>query len=135
MWKNTLKKYGKRALLFSLTLGLICIIFFYTVGGKIAYVLFKTENIDSITRTLSLICPFVFINTTYKSILNAMGRSYHILINNMFTETLCLFFIVFLIPKYGYNAYITGIIISQGINSVLCIFIFNKYIRQGSKYR
>lgn len=132
---SSLKKYGKRALVFSLVLGITCIIFFQTAGGYIATLLFRVENIGKITRILSLLCPFVFINTTFKSILNAMDKSYNILINNMFCEVICLFFIVFFIPLYGSMAYITGIIISQAVNSALCLLAFGKCIRQYQEAR
>lgn len=132
---SSLKKYGKRAFVFSLVLGITCIIFFQTAGGYIATLLFRVENIGKITRILSLLCPFVFINTTFKSILNAMDKSYNILINNMFCEVICLFFIVFFIPIYGSMAYITGIIISQAVNSALCLLAFGKCIRQYQEVR
>ena len=128
-----LKKYGKRALVFSLVLGIVCIIFFRTIGGHLANLMFKAKSIRKITELLSLVCPFVFINTTYKSILNALGRSYNILVNNMFCEIICLFFIVFFIPKHGQNAYIIGVIISQAVNSTLCLISFNTYIRQNQE--
>lgn len=132
---SSLKKYGKRAFVFSLVLGITCIIFFQTAGGYIATLLFRVEHIGKTTRILSLVCPFVFINTTFKSILNAMDKSYNILINNMFCEVICLFFIVFFIPIYGSVAYITGIIISQAVNSALCLLAFGKYIKQYQEAR
>lgn len=125
-----LNAYGRTSFCFSLVLGLSCIVFFNTFGGKIAARLFSNGEIVLLSQKLSLICPFVFISSTFKSILNALGKSYRVLVNNMFSEVLCLFFIVFCIPRYGSSGYIAGIILSQCLNTVLSLMSFAKELRR-----
>lgn len=131
--RNSAKKirnYSLSTIGLSVVFGVFCTAFFILFGAKITAIMFNNIELVGITKKLSPICPFIFINVTLKTILNSLDKSFNVLFNNVFSESVCLVFIVFLIPKYGIGAYITGLITSQAVNSVLNIYSIKKIIRQ-----
>ena len=131
--RDSVKKirgYSLMTIGLSVAFGIFCVAFFIIIGARITAMMFNNSELVSITKKLSPICPFIFINVTLKTILNSLDKSFNVLFNNVFSETVCLVFIVFLIPKYGIGAYITGLITSQAVSSLLNICSIKKIIRQ-----
>ena len=125
-----LKKSGSYSLIFSLIFGFICIIFMVMIGGKICEIAFKEPLVNEYVKVLAWLCPFIFVSTTFKSILNALGKSTKIFANNMLSETINIVFIIFLIPTYGIGAYLYGLLTSQCLNSILQLVAYNNYMRK-----
>ena len=125
-----LKKSGSYALVFSLIFGFVCIVFMLTLGAKICTLAFKEPDAEKYIKTLTWLCPFIFISTTYKSMLNAIGKSSQILANNMLSEAINILFIILLIPSYGIMAYMYGLLISQCTNALLQLGTYNKSINK-----
>lgn len=125
-----LKTSGRYALMFSLIFGFVCIIFMLTLGAKICTIAFKEPAAEKYIKTLTWLCPFIFISTTYKSMLNAIGKSSQILANNMLSEAINILFIILLIPSYGIMAYMYGLLISQCANALLQLGTYNKSVNK-----
>ena len=125
-----LKASGRYALMFSLIFGFVCIIFMLTIGAKICTIAFKEPATEKYIKTLTWLCPFIFISTTYKSMLNAIGKSTRILANNMLSETINIIFIILLVPSYGIMAYMYGLLISQCTNAFLQLDTYNKSVNK-----
>ncbi len=125
-----LKKCGSYALMFSLIFGFICIIFMITIGGKICEIAFKEPLVNEYVRVLAWLCPFIFVSTTFKSILNAMGKSTRIFANNMLSESINILFIILLIPVMGISAFMYGLLTSQCINAILQITAYNHHVQK-----
>ena len=123
-------KTGNSALLFSLTFGFACIIFFITVGGKFGSYCFKEPELKNYIMIIAWLCPFIFLSTTYKSILNALGKSTQVFANNMLSEVLCIIFILVCIPLWGIKAYMFGLLINQASNALLQLRSYNSYIKK-----
>lgn len=131
--KDSLKSvlnYSIKSFIMSFILGILCVVFFNFAGADIACFLFKEDKMRTIIKSLSYVCPFLFINVTFKTILNAIDKSYKILVINLFSELITLLFIVVLVPKAGPSAYIKGVIISQITSAVLSINTVRKHTRQ-----
>ncbi len=126
-----IKESGTSALLFSLIFGFVCIIFFETAGATLGALCFKEEQVKIYIRIMAWLCPFMFLSTTYKSILNALGLSSQVFANNMLSEAVCIIFIM-LIPKLGIKSYLFGLLLNQIINSALQIRSFRNYISSKS---
>lgn len=128
-----LKESGMNALWFSLVFGFVCIIFFETLGASIGAYCFKEEEVKTYIRILAWLCPFMFLSSTYKSILNALGKSSLVFANNMLSEAVCLICIVVLIPKLGIRAYLIGLLVNKAINSLLQMRSYFSYLKKQVK--
>lgn len=124
---DKIKESGTSALLFSLIFGFICIVFFETVGAPIGAFCFREEQVQIYIRIMAWLCPFMFLSTTYKSILNALGLSSKVFANNMLSEAVCIIFILF-IPRLGIKSYLFGLLLNQILNALLHIKVFRNYI-------
>lgn len=126
-----IRESGISTLLFSLIFGFICIIFFETAGAELGALCFKEEEVKIYIRIMAWLCPFMFMSTTYKSILNALGLSSKVFANNMLSEAVCIIFIL-LIPKLGIKSYMFGLLLNHIINALLQIRSFRNYISSKS---
>ena len=79
---------------------------------------------------MAWLCPFIFVSTTFKSILNAMGKSSHVFANNMLSESIMIICILIFIPKIGINAYMFGLLTSQCANAILQLITFSRSINR-----
>ena len=123
-----LKETGHNALLFSLIFGLFCTILFVTAGAPLGAFCFKEEKVADFVRIMAWLCPFVFLSSTYKSMLNALGKSTQVFINNSISESICILFIILLVPTWGIYAYMIGLLTSQITNAFLQVFKYYKFI-------
>lgn len=128
-----LKETGRNALLFSFIFGLFCAILFVTAGAPLGAFCFKEEKVADFVRVMAWLCPFIFLSSTYKSMLNALGKSALVFINNIISESICILFIILLVPTWGIYAYMIGLLTSQIINAFLQIFRYYKFIYKASK--
>ena len=127
---KTLLKTGNSALIFSVLFGFACIIFFITIGGKFGAYCFKEPELKNYIMIMAWLCPFIFLSTTFKSILNALGKSTHVFANNMLSEILCIIFIIVCIPLWGIKAYMFGLLISQVTNALLQLRSYHSYMKK-----
>ena len=116
--------------MFSLFFGFVCIIFMVTLGGYICEKAFNEPSVRDYVNVMAWLCPFIFVSTTFKSILNAMGKSSRIFANNMLSEAVSILFIIILIPQAGISAYMYGLLTSQCLNAILQLTAFNRYLQK-----
>lgn len=121
---------SKKIFRFSFVFGGICVAFFLIFGHSAASWLFNEESLSGYIQLMAWIIPFMFMASTYKSMLHAVGKTSTVLANSMLSELINMFFIVFLIPRKGINAYILGLIISQCVYSVSNMICFNRYVEK-----
>lgn len=112
----------------SLFLGLIFGSFFFFLAPLLGNLLFHSMLAGIFIRRLSFLCPFLYLHTTLSSILNGLKRSSLTLLINVTELLIRLFFVMFLIPRYGINSYLYGLILSELISSFLCLFFLRKYL-------
>ncbi|MDD6233708.1 MAG: oligosaccharide flippase family protein [Lachnospiraceae bacterium] len=125
---SKLIKSSRMALAFSLIFGFVCIIGYTTAGAGITAYVFNEPDLVGYIRIMAWLCPFIFINTTYKSMLHALGQAGRVLINSMLSELINIICIVFLIPRMGIYAYLLGLLASQAANSAMSISSFSKTV-------
>lgn len=127
--KNTgkLKKTLKSTLFFSLLLGFFCTIFFFTTGNFLGKLLFNSTLAGNLIRVLSFLCPFLYLHTTFTSILNGLGKTNQTLFLNIFSLLIRLAFIIFMIPIHGITGYLYGLLLSEFVSSVACVILLRKY--------
>ncbi len=130
---SMLKKRGHQAFCFSSIFGIICILVLILAGAPLAALIFHEKQLARFIRLIAWVCPFIYLTTTYKSMLHALGQTARVFANNMLCEIFNMLCIVLLIPRFGITAYTFGLLISQIINSILNITHYNHYVKKAVK--
>lgn len=130
--RERLRKSASVALTFSVVFGLFCILIFMFWGAKLGAIVFNEPSLVGYIRLMSFLCPFCYISSTYKSILNATGHTGTVFANSMLSELFNIICIVFVVPRFGIIAYISGLLLSQVVNSFLMLTGFMRTLPQSS---
>lgn len=104
---------------YCLLLGLGCAVFFFVFGNFLGLFLFKSPTAGVYIRTMSFICPFLYMNTALTSILNGLGRPNTCLCHSVIGVCIRICFVLFAIPKTGIRGYLYGILLSELLLSAL----------------
>lgn len=114
-----IRRVTSQASRFCLLLGTLCCAFFFLFGKPIGTLLFKSPTAGTYIRTLSFICPFLYLNTTLSSILNGLGKPGTCLLHNAASLCIRITFVLTLIPRIGIRGYLYGILLSECTLSAL----------------
>ncbi len=117
--KNTTLKTIQSCLL----LGAACTLFFFLSGPFLGRFLFHSELAGRYIRSLSLLCPFLYLCTTLSGILHGLGKAVSVFFVNVFSLSLRLLFVFFLIPAFGIDCYILSMILSQLLSAFFYLFL------------
>lgn len=113
---------------YCLLLGLFCMIFFLLCGNFIGAFLFHNKLAGHFIRTLSFICPFLYLNTTLFSILNGLGKTGYTFLFNMSALLLRLAFVFFAIPLFGIKGFFWGMLAGQLLMASCSFLLLRPYI-------
>lgn len=113
----------KQAVFFSLILGFVCTCFFYVFGNFCGTFMFDSFLAGTFIQNLSFLCPFLYLHSTLGSILNGLKKIKTTLAINIFSLLFRLFFILYFIPIYGISGYLWGLLLSEFVSALLCLFI------------
>ena len=89
------------AIQYCLVLGIFFFGVFFLYGNVLGTVLYKNALAGDFLRTLSFICPFLYLNASLSSILAGLGRTVTLFWHNTISLLLRLSFVHFLVPRYG----------------------------------
>ncbi|MCI5881657.1 MAG: polysaccharide biosynthesis protein [Lachnospiraceae bacterium] len=117
--KNTTLKTIHSCLL----LGAACTLFFFLSGPFLGRFLFHSELAGRYIRSLSLLCPFLYLCTTLSGILHGLGKAVSVFFVNVFSLSLRLLFVFFLIPAFGIDCYILSMVLSQLLSAFFYLFL------------
>ncbi len=106
-----------------LLLGAACTLFFFLSGPLLGRFLFHSELAGRYIRSLSLLCPFLYLCTTLSGILHGLGKAVSVFFVNVFSLSLRLLFVFFLIPAFGIDCYILSMILSQLLSAFFYLFL------------
>ena len=76
---------------------------------------------------LGFLCPLMYIASTLSSILNGLGKTGLTFTYSMISLLVRLGFVFFLIPVLGINGYLWGLLASQLVQTLLCMFAVRQY--------
>lgn len=110
-----------------LALGFSFTILFYFLGDFLGLFLFQNEFAGTFIKTLSFICPCLYLSGTLGGILNGLGAVNQTLLLNIVGLGIRLFFVFFLIPLYGIMGYLWGLIVSELLVTLLSLFFLKSY--------
>lgn len=104
-------------------LGLFCSFCFLISGRWIGTTIFHNEAAGSFIITLAWICPFLYTNTTFQSVINGLGKTKLTLFVNMIGLAIRIISVYLLIPQFGIKGYLWGLLASQLIISIFSMII------------
>lgn len=113
---------------YCLLLGFMAFIFFYISGNLLGLLLFKNEFAGTFIKTLSFICPCLYLSGTLNSILNGLGATNQTFWLNTLGLGIRLLFVFFIIPHYGIVGYLWGLITSELCITLLSLYCLRKYL-------
>ncbi|MGN0437884.1 MAG: oligosaccharide flippase family protein [Lachnospiraceae bacterium] len=125
---NSLKKMIENSIHFCLLIGIFSSAAFFVFGKEIGYYFFNNKDAGIYLYDLSLLCPLIYLATTYASILNGLGHITRNLIQTFIATTIRILFIVVFIPKIGITGYIIGLFVSYFFLSFASCFCITKSI-------
>lgn len=127
--QEAIRKAVKKSIQYCLLLGFLCTALFLGFGRMVGMLLYHSSLAGSFIITLSFICPFMYIASTLNSILNGLGKTGYTFAFSMISLLLRLLFVFFAIPLFGIQGYLWGLLASQLLQTILCIFAVRKYIK------
>lgn len=107
-------------------LGFFCMLLFLVLGNQLGMLLFHSELAGIFIKTLSFICPFLYLNNTLSAILQGMGKVLTLFFINVSALVLRLLFIFTFIPTHGIKGYLWGLLVSQIFQSTCYLFFINR---------
>ncbi len=129
--EKTIEKAVRRSIDFCLLLGFGCLIFFLLFGPFLGRFVFHQPLAGTYLKTLSFMCPFLYMNSTLASILHGLGKTVRSFFYGVFSLLVRLAFVFFCIPHFGMKAYLWALLASQILLSALQLFSLRKYLRSG----
>lgn len=116
----------RRTIASCLALGFASTLFFLLTYSFIGQYLFANTLAGVYIRTLSFICPFMFLSTTLNSILHGLGYPAATLFLNLGGCLLRIACIWIFVPVHGIRAYLYGMLASQIGTALLAIAFLNR---------
>ena len=124
---TAIKKAIRRTISACLALGFTACIVFLLTGSFIGNIIFQNTLAGTFIRTLSWICPFLYLCSTLNSILNGLGYSKATFFIGLSGCSIRILFVYFGIPYIGILAYLYGLITSQIVMTGLALYILRSY--------
>lgn len=126
--KQHIKKSIFLSVKYCLILGFASFAFFYIFGNLFGVLLFKNEFAGTFIKTLSFICPCLYLSGTLNGILNGLGAANQTFLLNTLGLGIRLIFVFFIIPHYGIVGYLWGLIISELLVTLLSLYCLRSFI-------
>ncbi len=117
-----IKYTAAKSLLFAAVIGFFAAAIFVAYGKELGMAIYN-QNIGEMLLLLGIMCPFMYMQVVLSGILNGLGFQVFIFRNSLISSVINIFFIYFLVPKYGINAFILGWFASL---IVVCALEINK---------
>lgn len=109
------------ALRYSLYMGIFCIGLFTVFGPALGHTVYHSRQAGYFIRTLSWLCPFLYLSTTMGSILNGLGKTGTVFLHHAVSMLVTLAIVLFAIPKFGMPAYLFALLVSELLLALLHI--------------
>ena len=116
----------RRTIASCLVLGFTACVGFLLTGSFIGNVIFQNALAGTFIKTLSWICPFLYLSSTLNSILHGLGYPQSTFLIGLAGCGLRILFVYFGIPHMGIAAYLSGLIASQILMALLAVLILKK---------
>lgn len=113
---------------YCLLIGYLFTCLFFLFGKEFGILLFHNEIAGTYIYILSWLCPFLYLSTTFSSIINGLGKTQLTFFITAVSLLIKICFLIFLVPEYGIRAYLIGTLLSQITMTLLEMFYLRSYI-------
>ena len=120
---SSLLRIIKKVSRFCFSLGLFSCLCFLLFGHLLGNILFHSNSAGNFIVTLSWICPFLYVNSSFLSIINGLGKTGWTFLINTFGLSVRILSVFYIIPLFGIQGYLWGLLSSQLLVSLLCILL------------
>lgn len=127
---QTIRKAVHKSIKYCLYLGAVCTLGFLLLGDFMGKFLFHSTVAGSFIRTLSFICPLLYLSSTLSSVLNGLGKTALTFCFNVTGLIIRLLFVFYAIPVFGIKGYMWGLLGSQLVITLLVILAVERYVQK-----
>lgn len=124
--KNAVRRTSQKTIYSCLLMGSLFTLTFYLFGDYLGRFLYASELAGRFICTLSFLCPFMYLGTTLSSILHGLGKAGGVFFINVSSLLIRLLFVFFLLPRFGINGYLAGMLTSQIYAALGFLFLLSK---------
>ena len=124
---KTIKKAVRQSIRYGFLLGIIFTGIFLCLGKFLGNFLYQSSLAGNFIVVLSFLCPLMYIASTLNSILNGLGKTGLTFVFSMLSLFVRLAFVFLGIPLWGIHGYLWGLLASQAVQTLLCMFAVRKY--------
>jgi len=123
--KNTIaaRRTVNKTVMFTAIVSCGAAVFFCVFSKQVCTAVYGKPELSGLLKALSILCPAMYLHITLIGILNSLGKQVEIFINGLAASAVSIFFIYFLMPRYGLWAYIYGCFAAQCTALVMSILI------------
>lgn len=114
-----IREATEKTIKYCLLLGIFAGGIFFFFGPTLGTLIYNTPDAGTFMRTLSFLCPFLYLTATLTSILNGLGHTVLTFIQNLTALSIRILFILLLVPHYGITAYLWSLLASQLTSTTL----------------
>lgn len=113
---------------FCLFMGFCAALLFYIAGPFLGNFLFHSDEAGLFIRSLSFMCPFLYLGSLLTSILNGLNKATHAFFINVLALCIRLICIFMFVPHMGIRGYLFGLPVSQIAHCIFNFLALKKYI-------
>lgn len=102
--------------------GILVVSFFMLFPYELGDALYSGIHVGYLIRILSFLCPFMYLNMVIGSVLNALGEQVNNFKINLIESIIKILMIFFLVPIYGFKAYLLALFVTTVLNTILYMY-------------
>lgn len=99
--------------------GILVVSVFVAFPKEIAVAVYNDPQVGLMLKLISYVCPFMYLNMVIGSMLNALGEQMSSFKINIVESILKISIIYFLVPVYGFNAYLFALFLTTILNTIM----------------
>lgn len=123
---SSIRRMIQKTCRYSLLLGFLAWAVFFFGGNLCGILLFKNKTAGAFIRTLSFVCPLMYLNPSLTAILNGLGKTKQVFLHNLCGILVRILFILFAIPLLGIRGYFIGLLCAQLLLTLLSLQVLAK---------
>ena len=125
--RRAIQKAVRKSVEYGFALGILFTALFLFFGRLLGKLLYQNELAGTFIMVLGFLCPLMYIASTLGSILNGLGKTGLTFAYSMASLLVRLLFVFFVIPLAGINGYLWGLLVSQLVQTLLCLYAVRRY--------
>lgn len=102
--------------------GILVVSFFILFPYELGNALYKDIQVGYLIQILSFLCPFMYLNMVIGSLLNTLGEQANNFKIHIIESAIKILMIFFLVPIYGFKAYLLALFITTVLNTILYMY-------------